>query len=114
MQQNNMERGMSAKQNINNAFGVSQAASYANANSSSVSIENRAKTIVTGVAEVVSATEHGVLLRLIDGTLEIAGNGLRVEKLSPEEKLVSILGEVGGLKYDGSKETKNIFKRIFK
>lgn len=78
-----------------------------------ITIENRAKTTITGVAEVLSATGGGVYIKLFDGHLEISGENLKVEKLSPEEKLLVMSGTVNSLRYNTA-TSKNFFKKLFK
>lgn len=81
--------------------------------SHTISIDNRSHMLITGVKEVVSATDGGVYIKLFDGILEISGENLRVEKLSPEEKLLKLSGTINSLKYN-SGTPKNIFKKLFK
>ena len=50
-----------------------------------ITIENQAKAHLTGINEVITATEKGVYCKLASGNLQIAGENLRVEKLLPEE-----------------------------
>ncbi len=78
-----------------------------------VTMENRSKTIITGVQEVLSATQGGVYIKLYDGQMEISGENLKVEKLSPEEKLLIISGLVNSIKYN-TLSSKNFFKKLFK
>ena len=77
-------------------------------------LENNKRAIVTGVVEVVSSTDKAVVARTDAVTFQISGEGLRVAKLVPEEKLCQIEGEIYKLEYHKSVQGKNFFKRIFK
>jgi len=77
-------------------------------------LENNKRAIVTGVVEVVSSTDKAVVARTDVVTFQISGEGLRVAKLVPEEKLCQIEGEIYKLEYHKSVQGKNFFKRIFK
>ncbi len=80
----------------------------------SISIENRLRTVITAVSEVISATEKLVNLKLEDGAMQIAGNDLKINKLSIEEKLLILDGTINELKYLNTPSGKSFFKRIFK
>lgn len=80
----------------------------------SISLENQSKALITGVLEVITATNTGVLCRLSANHLQIAGNNLRVEKLSPEEKMLVITGTVNEIKYISSTTKTGFFKKLFR
>ena len=80
----------------------------------SISIENRLRTVITAVAEVISATEKLVNLKLEDGAMQISGTDLRINKLSLEEKLLILDGTVCDLKYVNCANGKSFLKKIFK
>lgn len=78
-----------------------------------LTLENKKRALITGVSEVISATEQGVYVKLTDGALQLQGEALRVEKLSPEERLLIVAGNVFTVKYSGAGQ-KSLFKRLFK
>lgn len=80
----------------------------------SISIENRLRTVVTAVVEVISATEKMVNLKLDDGAMQITGSNLHINKLNIEEKLLILDGTIIELKYLNTIQGKSFFKRIFK
>lgn len=88
-------------------------ASVASKMQHTLTIENKSKIIVTAVAEVVSATTRAVFVKLYDGTLTLSGEGLKVEKLSPEEHLLVVSGSLASAVY-GTSVQKSFFKRLFK
>ncbi len=77
-----------------------------------LTIENPGKIMVTAVAEVLSATSRAVYIQLASGSLQLLGEELKVEKLSPEEKLLIVSGKLTSAVYGGGQ--KSLFKRIFK
>ena len=80
----------------------------------SISIENRLRTVITAVTEVISATEKMVNLKLEDGSLQISGEDLHINKLSLEEKILILDGRVDDIKYLNKTSSKSFLKRIFK
>jgi len=78
-----------------------------------VTIENNRKIMLTGIVEVVSATDKTIIAKTQNKTLNINGYNLRVSKLNPEENLLIIEGEINELKYIVKAKSKNFFKRIF-
>ncbi|MBR2909576.1 MAG: YabP/YqfC family sporulation protein [Clostridia bacterium] len=78
-----------------------------------LTLENRKKLSVTGVIEVVSATDKSVIAKTKEKTLCINGSELRVSKLVLEEFFLSVEGVIDGFKYI-EKQTKGLFKKVFK
>ena len=78
-----------------------------------ITLDNRSKAQITGVLEVITATDKGVLCKLSACMLQITGENLRVEKLSPEEKLLIIVGSFYGIKYSDNVKT-GFFKKLFR
>ena len=76
-------------------------------------LDNQTKAQISGVLEVISATEKGVLCKLSACMLQIMGENLRVEKLLPEEKLLTIVGNVYEVKYSSNAKT-GFFKKLFR
>lgn len=79
-----------------------------------ICMENQTNLRITGVLEVVSATDKGILCKLSNSHLQILGENLRVEKLSPEENLLTAVGTICGIKYLGGQKNSNFFKKIFR
>ena len=82
--------------------------------SHSVTLERRKRMMVTGVLEVLSATDKSVIIRIKDLLIYTVGNNLRVAKLVLDEGLLIVEGEVDGFKYQSKVQGKNFFKRLFK
>lgn len=85
-----------------------------NETSHSVTLERRKRLMVTGVLEVLSATDKCVIIRIKDSLIYTTGNNLRVAKLVLEEGILVVDGEVEGFKYQAKVQGKNFFKRLFK
>ena len=79
-----------------------------------LTIENRTHTRITGVTEVLTVTEKGTVVKLMTGVMQIFGSGLKVEKLSPEEKLLVLSGTINKVEYLEASAPKGFFKRLFK
>ncbi len=77
----------------------------------SINLQNN-KLQIQGVVEIVSATEKAAVIKLQDNILQISGQNLKIEKLSPEEHFVCLSGEFQKLEYGQSK--KGFLKRIFR
>lgn len=75
-------------------------------------LENKVRAYITGVQEVLSATDKCVIIKLVDSLMTLQGDGLKIEKLSPEEKSLTVKGTVLLARYGG--EQKSFFKRLFK
>lgn len=72
------------------------------------------QTTVTGVTQVVSLGDKEVRLVVGDRQLCLLGQGFAAEKLSIEEGLLVLGGEVRELKYLAKQEAKSFLKRLFK
>ena len=79
-----------------------------------ITIENQAKAHLTGINEVITATEKGVYCKLASGNLQIGGENLRVEKLLPEEKLLIVVGTIIDIKYTNTTTKTGFFKKLFR
>lgn len=80
--------------------------------SHSISLTNRQNITLTGVIEVVSATEAIVILKTTCGPLTITGSSLKIENLNNSTKELSLKGEATEIKY--AKGKKSFLKKMFK
>ena len=74
----------------------------------------KSDTTVTGVTQVVEIGEKEVRVAVGDKTLTLTGNGFNAEKLSLEEGLLVLSGEVSAVKYADKAEAKSFLKKLFK
>ena len=79
----------------------------------SLTLENGTRMLISGVEEVISATEKGVILKLKSYGMQISGEALRVEKLSPEEKLLILTGQINAINYSNGGKT-CFLKKLFR
>ncbi len=82
-----------------------------------VTIENRRKMSVSGVYDVDSFDEKGVVLFTSEGVMEIAGDNLHINRLNVETGEVSIEGEIYAINYSDEEYQKkggSFFSKIFK
>ena len=80
-----------------------------------VVIDNREIINITTVDEVISSTEKEVYAK-VNGKeiLQINGEGLKIVKLIPEERLLTITGKINGLLYSAKLNKKSLFGKVFK
>lgn len=76
--------------------------------------ENCNKLNISGVSEVLGATETAVCLLTSCGILDIAGQNIKIKKYNAEEGGISLVGEFISFKYSQSKSPAGFFKRLFK
>ena len=84
----------------------------------SISMEDRERIAITGVRDVLSFDEEGILVDTEAGMLLLRGSGLHVGRLDVEEGHVAVDGMVDSLEYsEGGQFAKNkgsLLGRIFK
>ena len=82
--------------------------------SHNLTIYNRERLEVTDALEVISSTDKEIFVKLSNEILQIVGNEMKINKLAPEEKLLSVIGKIGGVNYISKIMKKSIFKKVFK
>ena len=78
----------------------------------SLMLEEQKKLSLTGILNVESFNEKEVYLKLADNMLNITGANLNVEKLNVEDGTLTVMGEIGTIRYSGARQS--LLKRIFK
>lgn len=79
-----------------------------------LTIFDREKIELTQAVEIISSTEKEIFVRLEKDILQIVGEKLKINKLIPEEKVLSISGKINGLNYISRVTKKSLFKKVFK
>ena len=79
-----------------------------------LSIFNRERLDVTSALEILSSSEKEVFVRLEKEILQIFGEGLKINKLIPENKALCVTGKINGLNYISKMAKKSLFKKVFK
>ncbi len=84
----------------------------------SVFMEQRNKLTITGVTDVLSFDEEGVIADTEMGILIIKGRGMHVGKLNVDDGSLSVDGEVESIEYTeagmASKNKNSFFGKIFR
>ena len=78
----------------------------------SLTLQQRSKLTMTGVAEVVSFDELAVVLRTEMGNLVVQGRDLRLKALSPDGGNVAIEGTVSALIYEEPRNPGGWLRRL--
>jgi len=78
------------------------------------SLTIKEKITVTGLKSVVSLGDKEVKLALDGRYLFLTGDGFSAERLSVEEGVLVLAGEVSSLKYSSAIGAKSVLKRLFK
>ena len=84
---------------------------------SNLILENRKRLALTGVVEVISFNESGIMLNTSFGSMTIKGEGLRMNKLDVQNGEVMIVGTINACIYSGAeikKDNESILKKLFK
>ena len=80
----------------------------------SLSLAERKRLTVSGVADVESFDENTVVLDTSGGVLIVRGSELRVDKMSIEGGELTVTGLVNSLNYEeGRAERGGLFSRLF-
>ncbi|AKN33028.1 hypothetical protein Ccar_20125 [Clostridium carboxidivorans P7] len=80
-------------------------------------IENRKRLVLNGVVEVISFNEEQIVLNTNLGTLNIKGQGLKMNKLDVQNGDVTIIGMISSCIYTNNQEKKQkekLISRLFK
>lgn len=81
----------------------------------SIHIDNRLRTSITGVMDVLSFNEQDVMLMTEAGALNIVGNGLHLSRLNLEDGQICIEGELLALDYEPNEgERRGLFGKVFR
>ena len=82
-----------------------------------VSLENRKKTVITGVQDIHSFNENEVLLLSEAGKILLKGEQLHVRNMNLEKGEAEVEGRVDSLSYltrNAHKKDESILKRMFR
>lgn len=83
-----------------------------------LSLDNRKRSTMTGIKDVVEFDLNQVLLESVLGMIHIKGKDLKVTRLSLEKGEVDIEGTVDSVTYSETKDYgqkgKSVIKRLFK
>ena len=75
-------------------------------------LDGRERMAVSGVEDVISFDECGIVLKTVMGILSVDGSELRIINLNVDAKDVEISGKVSGIIYQGTQSGKpSLFKK---
>ena len=81
-------------------------------------VNNRKKSMVTGVLDVLSFDLNEILLETEQGMLMVKGTDLHVNRLSVEKGEVDLSGNIDSIAYSSTPQTgkqgENLFSRLFR
>ena len=83
-------------------------------NGQNIEIIDRKVVKVNQVEEVLSSTEKEVFVKVEKDILQILGDGLKIIKLVPEDKVLVVSGKVNGLMFSSKLTKKSLLGRVFK
>jgi len=76
-----------------------------------LSMENRQRAALTGIAEVLAFDENQVILRTDTGEIALAGENLHVTKLMLDEGQLVVEDKIDGVFYTQKKPRRSFFGR---
>lgn len=79
-----------------------------------IEIINRKIINIVGVDEVISSTEKEVFVKIDKELAQVLGDGLKIVKLIPEEKMLIINGRINGIVYSSKQSKKSFLGKVFK
>ena len=78
-----------------------------------LTLDERSRLGLTGVAEVLSFSEDAVVLKTALGVLTVHGQGLKLKNLSLDGGQVAVEGAVAALIYEEPRQGGGWMRRIF-
>ncbi len=78
-----------------------------------LTLDERQRLVVTGVAEVISFDENTVVLTTDMGTLLVAGSQLQLKNLSTEGGQVAVEGKISAMSYEEPRQAGGWLHRLF-
>ena len=79
-----------------------------------LTLNERSNLTMTGVTEVVSFDDSGVILRTGLGTLLVQGRELKLKTLQPDGGQVTVDGKISGLSYEEPRPAGGFWRRLFR
>lgn len=81
------------------------------ARSHNLAVNNRESGTFSGICEVLSFDEEGILLESVMGTLAIDGKGLRITRLDLGKGEVDVTGKINGIVWADKKARRSFGKK---
>ena len=77
-----------------------------------ISIESRSKTTISGITNVESANETGLVMYIGKTCLSVDGENLKVQKIDVDTGNVEVIGLIKNIKYSDAKPHRSILKKL--
>jgi sporulation protein YabP len=77
-------------------------------------LDRRERLSISGVHDVESFDENGIVCKTTQGTLLVRGSALRVDKLSLEGGELSVEGKINSLVYEDASPSGGLWARLFR
>ena len=78
-----------------------------------VTLENREKLTITQVSDVDAFDENTLWANLKDGSIEVSGENLNIEKLDLDQGLLVVKGKISSFAYIEKKQKERSFFKRF-
>lgn len=78
-----------------------------------LTLDERSRMELTGVAEVVRFDDETVVLKTVCGTLILRGSGLKLLTLVPDGGRVAVEGSFNALSYEQARDARGFWRRLF-
>lgn len=80
-----------------------------------ITLKDRSSLLISGVEHIYSFNDKKVELRTCAGDMVIQGEGLEMNKLSIDEHIINVVGNINSIVYSKiTKPQEGFFKRLFK
>ena len=81
-------------------------------NNHKIIIDSRNAITITGITNVESASENGLILYVNNAVLSIDGEKMKVQKIDVDTGIVEVVGLIKSLKYSDAKPHRSILKKL--
>ena len=78
-----------------------------------INIKDRKTATLDGIVNIERFDEKGVSLLSESGKIEIEGEGLKIDSLTKESGVVTVIGRIDGIYYLKEAKSESFFKKIF-
>lgn len=80
----------------------------------SITVKNRAETVMSGVCEVVGFSDSAIMLKTTCGDLSIRGDKLNIGQLNTDTGELCVSGKITLMRYSKDKKSTGFFEGLFR
>lgn len=77
-------------------------------------LENRRKVLLTGVGDVLTFSEEGIVAETSLGQVTLHGSEIKINGFNADKGELSAEGNIAAIVYTGSSKKESLFTRLFK